>query len=305
MITYVIGDLFQSPARVLVNTVNTVGVMGKGIAKDFKTIYPEMFTQYQELCEKNLFNIGQLWLYKTPHKWVLNFPTKKHWRQPSRLEYIEAGLKKFVESYADQGITSIAFPTLGCGNGELNWDREVRPLMEEYLNSLPIDIYVYLYDKTSNKAEHNSIKEIKEWLRGEPQSLAFSELWDDIKQLLVRKNEFITVNSQRPFKAYYSEDETPQIIIIDGYDNHKIEMEQLVAFWQHVRSLGFVMEASLPDALDYYANYLMGILKDLPYLKPVIISTSYRQLDHNSVGLQYIPHIGDDWFPMRYEVMSE
>lgn len=307
MITYVVGDLFQSPARVLVNTVNTVGVMGKGIAKDFKTIYPEMFKQYQVLCEKNLFNIGQLWLYKTPHKWILNFPTKKHWRQPSQLEYIEAGLKKFVESYVDQGITSIAFPTLGCGNGELNWDNEVRPLMEKYLKSLPIDIYVYLYDKTGIKVEHKNVKEIKQWLRGEPQSLAFSELWDDIQHLLAQKSDFVAVNSQKPFKACCLDDEMSGILIIDGYDKYEILNEQLVGFWQHVRSLGFCMESSLPDALDYYANYLMAILKDLPYLQPVIINTSYNQLDQTSIGLQYVPPINDNWFSVNnmYEVTSK
>ena len=96
MITYVSGDLFESPARVLVNTVNTVGVMGKGIAKEFKILFPEMFQRYRELCETRQFNIGNLYLYKTPHKWILNFPTKKHWRSPSRPEYIEEGLRKLV-----------------------------------------------------------------------------------------------------------------------------------------------------------------------------------------------------------------
>ena len=110
-------------------------------------------------------------------------PNKKNVPLFARLEYIEAGLKKFTASYADQGITSIAFPTLGCGNGELNWDNEVRPVMEEYLQGLPIDVYVYLYDKTGIKVEHKNVKEIKQWLRGEPQSLAFSELCDDIKTL--------------------------------------------------------------------------------------------------------------------------
>ena len=99
MITYVVCDLFRSPARVLVNTVNTVGVMGKGIAKDFKLIYPDMFRQYQRICEMGSFNIGDLWLYKTPNKWILNFPTKRHWRQPSDPKYIEDGLRKFVEMY--------------------------------------------------------------------------------------------------------------------------------------------------------------------------------------------------------------
>lgn len=81
-------------------------------------------------------------LYYAPDHWILLFPTKEHWRRPSKLEYIEAGLVKFVQTYAEKNITSIAFPRLGCGNGELNWE-DVRPLMEKYLNPLPIDIYIY------------------------------------------------------------------------------------------------------------------------------------------------------------------
>src|SRR5688572_26562315 len=99
MLTFVRGNLFESPAKVLVNTVNTVGVMGKGIALSFKQIYPEMFQRYVQLCESGQLDIGKLWLYKTPHKWILNFPTKKNWRAPSRLEYLEAGLRKFVATY--------------------------------------------------------------------------------------------------------------------------------------------------------------------------------------------------------------
>jgi O-acetyl-ADP-ribose deacetylase (regulator of RNase III) len=147
MITYVVGDLFQSPAKVLVNPVNTVGVMGRGIAKDFKRIYPEMFEQYQMFCKQGQFNIGQLWLYKTPHKWILNFPTKKHWRQKSHPEYIEQGLQKFTDTYDEEGIASISFPLLGCGSGGLDWATVVRPLMEKYLGKLPIDVYIHLYEK--------------------------------------------------------------------------------------------------------------------------------------------------------------
>ncbi len=135
MLIYVDGDLFLSPAHVLVNTVNTVGVMGKGIAKDFKFFFPEMFREYQSRCENNSIDIGKLFLFRTATKWILNFPTKKHWRNPSKTEYIEAGLKAFVAGYARTGITSIAFPRLGCGNGELDWEKQVRPLMEKHLGS--------------------------------------------------------------------------------------------------------------------------------------------------------------------------
>ena len=145
MITYVVGDLFTSPAKVLVNTVNTVGVMGKGIAKDFKRIYPEMFERYQYFCEQGMFNVGQLWLYKTPHKWILNFPTKEDWRGKSKIEYLEKGLRKFKDTYDEKGIESISFPMLGCGHGGLDWEREVQPLMEKYLQPLPINVYIHVF----------------------------------------------------------------------------------------------------------------------------------------------------------------
>lgn len=143
MILYVKGDLFQSPAQVLVNVVNTAGVMGKGIALEFKTLFPEMFVEYQRLCRQGKLHIGALWLYRSPGKWVLNFPTKQHWRQPSRLEYIEMGLTKFTQTYEAMSIHSIAFPALGCGLGQLDFAAQVQPLMEKHLRDLPIDIYVY------------------------------------------------------------------------------------------------------------------------------------------------------------------
>lgn len=142
VIKYIKGDIFSSPAQVLVNTVNLDGVMGKGIAFQFKKLYPDMFKKYQMLCEKNMLDIGKLWLYKSEEKWILNFPTKRHWRNSSKLEYIEEGLKKFVATYKEKNITSIAFPKLGCGNGGLDWE-VVKPIMDEYLKNLPIDIYIY------------------------------------------------------------------------------------------------------------------------------------------------------------------
>ena len=165
MLTYVVGSLFESPAHTLVNTVNTDGVMGKGIAKRFKTIYPKMFKEYQRLCEREQFTVGQLWLHKTPNKWVLNFPTKTTWRKPSKVEYIKQGLKTFADTYSDRGITSIAFPLLGCGNGELEWEMQVQPLMEEHLADLPIQVYIHTYQTDpSEKPEHRKIREINRWV---------------------------------------------------------------------------------------------------------------------------------------------
>ncbi|HRJ45524.1 MAG TPA: macro domain-containing protein, partial [Caldilineaceae bacterium] len=168
MILYVQGDLFQSPAQVLVNTVNTVGVMGKGVALQFKQLFPEMFEQYRILCERKSFDIGNLWLYRGPNKWVLNFPTKRHWKQPSKIEYIAAGLSKFVATYDEMGIHSIAFPPLGCGNGQLDFKSEVQPLMHQFLHRLPIDVFIYPEKNDPFVPEHLDPLAMRNWLRSEP-----------------------------------------------------------------------------------------------------------------------------------------
>lgn len=137
------GDMFKSSAQTLVNTINCVGAMGKGIALEFKKRYPVMYDRYRQLCNDGLIQPGKLWLFKTDDKWVLNFPTKEHWRNPSKKEYIEKGLIKFVETYKNKGITSIAFPMLGCNNGGLN-KKDVLPVMIKYLemcDGLEVEIY--------------------------------------------------------------------------------------------------------------------------------------------------------------------
>lgn len=98
MITYVFDDMFYSPARVLVNPVNTVGTMGAWLSKDFKRFFPQMFLAYQELCQTDRFDIGNLMLYRGSHRWVLNFPVKRHFRASIKPEYIEAGLKSLQRS---------------------------------------------------------------------------------------------------------------------------------------------------------------------------------------------------------------
>jgi O-acetyl-ADP-ribose deacetylase (regulator of RNase III) len=136
--------IFDSSAQTLVNTINCVGVMGKGLALEFKNRYPAMFDKYKSFCDKGVFKPGVLWIYKAEDgKWILNFPTKIDWKNPSKIEYIEEGLKKFVEIWSEKGITSVAFPLLGCSNGGLNPD-EVIPIMEKYLNQCEgLDVTIY------------------------------------------------------------------------------------------------------------------------------------------------------------------
>jgi O-acetyl-ADP-ribose deacetylase (regulator of RNase III)/uncharacterized protein YwgA len=138
-----IGDMFASNAQTLVNTVNCVGVMGKGVALKFKERFPAMFEDYARRCERKAVKLGEPYLYEieTGPK-ILNFPTKNHWRSPSRLDDIERGLEYLAAHHQDWNISSIAMPPLGCGNGGLEWS-EVGPLIYRKLRGLPIDIEVY------------------------------------------------------------------------------------------------------------------------------------------------------------------
>ncbi len=180
MITYVSGGFFSSPAQMLVNTVNTVGVMGKGLAKEFRTVWSEMFDAYAERCEAGDLVPGALHLWRSPHKWVLNFPTKRHWRQRSRPEDIEAGLRTFAATWVEYGTTSVAFPQLGCGNGGLDWETQVRPLMERRLAPLPIDVYIHVADATPLVPEGPEGEALVAWLRGEPAIPSFARFWDGL-----------------------------------------------------------------------------------------------------------------------------
>ncbi len=152
MISYVCGDLFDSQAQALVNTVNCVGIMGKGIALAFKKKYPDMYHHYKRDCESGKIQPGILTLYRNTDPWIINFPTKRHWKSPSRIEDIEAGLKDFIERYKEWHIASVAMPALGCGHGGLDW-KKVRPLMEKYLENLDINIEIYEPSFSSQKTE--------------------------------------------------------------------------------------------------------------------------------------------------------
>lgn len=167
MIKYIKGNLFDSICQTLVCAVNCVGVMGKGIASQFKKNFSRMFTEYRSVClysKTQLRHGGDLWLYRYPDLeqftlWtdtengnrlitgcqsrVLCFATKEHWRNPSKMAWIERGLQTFRENYKEWGITGVAFPKLGCSNSGLKW-QYVQPLMEKYLGDLDIPVEIYL-----------------------------------------------------------------------------------------------------------------------------------------------------------------
>ena len=147
MIKYITGNILESSADALINTVNTVGVMGKGIALQFKKAYHNNYKAYVQACKKNEIEIGKLLIVKDSNlssgeKYIINFPTKKDWRKPSEYEFIEAGLEDLIRIIKDYNIKSIAIPPLGAGNGGLEWEK-VKKIIENKLSNIEIDIFVF------------------------------------------------------------------------------------------------------------------------------------------------------------------
>lgn len=141
------GSIFESRADVLVNPCNTVGAMGRGLALEFTRKFPYMLKEYQKACRIGQCDIGVLHIYKAPlskwTKYVVNFPTKKHWKNPSEMEYITEGLSALTDFVEDFGIKSIAIPAIGCGLGGLDWNK-VGPMVEiAFINMTGVDAYIY------------------------------------------------------------------------------------------------------------------------------------------------------------------
>lgn len=287
MITYVHGDLFYSPARVLVNPVNTVGAMGSGTAYDFKRFFPGMYEQYRDLCQRDEFSVGQLMLYRTAHKWILNFPTKRHFRADASLEHIEDGLKKFVRIYAEQDITSVSFPALGTGEEGLTWE-EVKPVMESYLEPLPMSVYVHIHtEKTAD--ERRSTRAMKNWLNGQPGTVSFDTFW---KEMLTIIRNGLDRKSHIPFDVSATKAKGRQRLSLKiapkRGESIFLPETQLRDLWQYVTRAGYILPQNLPAGLDEHASSIMILLSQLSMLRPIQLE---RRNGEVYTGLQFIPPI--------------
>lgn len=148
MIEFTSGDILKDDADAIVNTVNCVGIMGRGIALQFKNAWPENFKAYEAACKREEVQPGRMFVYEvgqlTTPRYIINFPTKRHWRGKSRIEDIESGLKALVGEIRQRGIRSIAIPPLGSGLGGLDWN-DVRPRIEAAMHKLP-DVRVRIFE---------------------------------------------------------------------------------------------------------------------------------------------------------------
>ena len=165
MIKYAEGNLLTAPVEALVNTVNEVGVMGKGIALMFREAFPESAGEYEQAAKAGEIQVGRMFVTENRTlagpRWIINFPTKKHWRHPSRLEWVREGLKDLVQVIQRLKIRSVALPPLGCGNGGLDWEM-VRREIEAAVEELP-SVSVVVYQPTKgyqNIKKREGVKEL-------------------------------------------------------------------------------------------------------------------------------------------------
>ncbi len=160
MIRYVKGDILQAETEAVVNTVNCVGVMGRGIALRFKELFPDNFKAYAAACRRQEIQPGRMFVFETGRmtypRYIINFPTKRHWRGKSRIEDIEAGLAALIAEIQRRNIRSIAIPPLGCGLGGLDW-AEVRPRIEHALTAVP-EVEALVFEPGSDRAQTELIR---------------------------------------------------------------------------------------------------------------------------------------------------
>lgn len=156
----ILGNIFNSKANALVNTVNCVGFMGKGIALEFRRRYPNMFEEYKKICQKHQLKPGQILPYRKQTPWILNFAIKDDWKYPSKIEWIESCLDKFVKNYQVMRIKSVALPWMGAMNGGIPLE-QIKTVTRNYLSNLPdISVEVYDFDKTAVEPLFMKLKDI-------------------------------------------------------------------------------------------------------------------------------------------------
>jgi O-acetyl-ADP-ribose deacetylase (regulator of RNase III) len=285
MLIYHRTDLLESNAQTLVSPVNCVGVMGNGIAAELKQRYPEMFKSYQQICVTGKLKPGNPWLWKCPSQWVLNFPTKRHWRNPSRLEWIEAGLVNFAAEYSNMGITSVAFPKLGCGNGGLSWD-DVRPLMEHHLIDLPIDVYVHDFQVDVGLPEHfdELLRQLGATL---PATTSFETFTRNLRKVIeFADGRLVTLVSRQRFEAAFGDNNT-LVITFDG-QRHPIGVDDLRSLWVALTG-GPVNREKAQTSAGAGADQMLSMISLLPDVRSVEIQKPRSSAPEIAVELKPKP----------------
>lgn len=273
------GDIFKSDAQTLVNTVNCVGVMGKGIALGFRKRFPEMHDDYVQRCERDEVKLGRPYLYKRRERpWIVNFPTKDHWRSMSRLADIEEGLEYLEANYRDWGIESLAVPPLGSGYGGLEW-QVVGPTLYRHLDQL--DIPVELYVPFGTPHEELRPAHFQDSLITEPPP-AFSRIGPDWVALLTVL-ERLEGQTYRPRIGRTSFQKLAYFATVEGFElglsfsrgSHGPYATELKQYTSHLLNNGLIQENRLGRMFEVqlgatYEAAKRSFAKELPRFEPQV-----------------------------------
>lgn len=329
MIHYTKGDLFESQTEALVNTVNTVGVMGKGIALQFKQRFPENFEAYKQACDAKLLDIGGLLTTRNNslfHKFIINFPTKTHWLYPSKYLYIEKGLETLVKTIGELNIKSIALPPLGVGNGKLDWE-QVKILLEKHLSVLKdVDVYVYepqvIFNERDNKSSQETVKitpiralllqafnefdrvdnslnllvtqKLAYFLQrfGEPLRLEYTKGWYGPYAANLNKVLQVLNGVYINYQAQYDKPSTPIVIVREKYPEVEAVLLQLSDKQkQRANDLqNFIQGFETPFSLELLAT-VDWILQQSPNLKPIEIHQEITNWTKRKANLIKLYHV--------------
>ncbi len=252
--------------------------MGKGVAAEFRNRYPDMFEQYRKICAQKLLEPGKLWLWKASDQWVLNFPTKRHWRQPSKLEWIEAGLKKFTAEYERRGISEISFPRLGCGNGGLDWN-DVRPLMEAHLAEVPIPVYIHDFEVNIGSPEH---LEASSRLHAIRIDRSFGEFIDALRAAVQdREGKFRSLGLDAPFTAEFESESRLRLNINGG--SVLIDVDDLRSIWLKLLK-GVVTTRAADWGPTATGDHILSLLSELPDVRTIQIQR--RTAEHPELAVE-------------------
>lgn len=265
MLITVETEVFLSPARVLVNPVNSAGVMSSGVPAEFKRFFPDAFSHYRSLCESGHLEPGRLFVYSGEFRSVVNLPVKRHWRSPATTEAIEAGLQKLANIWDEQGFHAIAMPRIA--EGELDWDTIVRPLIETYLAPLPIPVYLH---HAPSADPRRSIRQIDQLLNLPAQYVPLNKLWSDLGRIIRRTyGKFHTAEGEEFVASQENGARFRRMSIRTEGDTQAISESALTDLWQMLNSARLVLPSQFPSGLEPLAPYLLPLMEKLEYVRVV------------------------------------
>lgn len=270
MLRYTTGNILSSDNQALVNTVNTVGIMGKGIALGFKNTFPIVEHEYQKAVKEGEIKIGKVQVVKTnliSPEFIINFPTKKHWRNPSKIDYIDIGLQDLVKVINHYKIESISIPPLGCGNGKLPW-KQVKPLLESYLEPLSQIVDILIFEPGFNDQRSTDKKKIVDltparamllYLMNEYQVLGYSInllVAQKIAYFLQRFGENLNLEYEKGYYGPYAHKLFHLLKYLNGYYIWFKEDNNMPSTTVKIN------EKRMPSILEYYDKKIPKEKKD-------------------------------------------